>query len=100
MNDTLQLIQAERDRIKAKRGIQDLHPMLYFAVLAEETGEVAKAVNDWNDSKDTLEHIAEELIQVAAVAADFHDLIQRIIVAKANRAQEQEECDPCWEDAE
>lgn len=99
MNETLEKIQAERDRIKAKRGIQDLEPTEYLSILTEEVGEVAKAVNDWNDSKDTLEHIAEELTQVAAVAADFHDLIQRIIVAKAKRAQEQEERDPCWEDA-
>ncbi len=35
--------------------------------MQEESGEVAKAVLDWDIGRDTKAHIAEELIQTAAM---------------------------------
>lgn len=78
-----QLVQEERERIRANHGTQDMHPAFYLAILSEEVGEVAQAVNDWHwEGGGTLEQIAEELIQVAAVAMDFHERIQRMMGEK------------------
>lgn len=38
-----------------------------LAIMQEEAGEVTKAVLDYSDGKDTIEHIREELIQTAAM---------------------------------
>lgn len=46
MSNILELIQKERDRIRAKRGVQDLEPERYLSILVEEVGDVAQAIND------------------------------------------------------
>lgn len=51
MSNILELIQKERDRIRAKRGVQDLEPERYLSILVEEVGEVAQAINEWREKK-------------------------------------------------
>jgi NTP pyrophosphatase (non-canonical NTP hydrolase) len=68
-NAIMQSIERELDRAEA------LHPeypeSMYkrFAIMAEESGEVAKAILDWESYKSpgTWNHIREELIQTAAM---------------------------------
>ena len=38
-----------------------------LAIMQEEAGEVTKAVLDYHNEKDTIEHVKEELIQTAAM---------------------------------
>lgn len=61
-------VRAEREKQIKKWGTQDHGPHQWIAILAEETGEVAKEVaeariGNWDPAK-----YREELIQVAAVA--------------------------------
>jgi NTP pyrophosphatase (non-canonical NTP hydrolase) len=62
-------IDAERDRQDARFGRQIHSWPVWSAVLAEECGEVAQAClqAQWQEPGG-LEHLREELIQVAAVA--------------------------------
>jgi len=62
--NALQGVADERHRQDVKWGITN-HPLdTHFRVLVEEVGEVAKALNE----KDTMQHLYDELIQVAACA--------------------------------
>jgi NTP pyrophosphatase (non-canonical NTP hydrolase) len=65
-------IDAERDRQEATFGSQ-LHPWpTWAAILAEEAGEVAEACLQAHWQEDGgLEHLREELVQVAAVAVQM-----------------------------
>ena len=56
-------VAAERDRQDKKWGVQRHDPQWWLVILAEEVGEVARAIFE-SDTKD----YREELIQVAAVA--------------------------------
>ena len=61
-------VKAEREKQIKKWGTQDHDPHWWIAILAEETGEVAKEVaeariGNWDPAK-----YREELVQVAAVA--------------------------------
>ena len=66
-NTVYKLIQDELERAIA------IHPdypgdiFKQLAIMQEEAGEVAKAVNDYSDGNDSIEHIKEELIQTAAM---------------------------------
>lgn len=65
-------IDAERDRQEAKFGRQ-LHSWpVWAAILSEECGEVAEGCLQahWREP-DGLEHLREELVQVAAVAVQM-----------------------------
>lgn len=65
-------IDAERDRQEAKWGSQ-LHSWpIWAAILGEESGEVAEACLQVHWQYDGgLEHLREELVQVAAVAVQM-----------------------------
>jgi len=70
--DIYQDIDAERDRQEAKFGSQ-MHPWpIWAAILAEEAGEVAEACLQahWRE-EGGLDHLREELVQVAAVAVQM-----------------------------
>ena len=71
MTNILELIQAERDRIRAMRGVQDLEPERYLSILVEEIGEAAQAINDWREKKGYIRDAMEEMVQVCAVAVDM-----------------------------
>lgn len=66
-NTIYKLIQDELDRAIS------IHPdypgdiFKQLAIMQEEAGEVAKAVNDYSNCEDSIEHIKEELIQTAAM---------------------------------
>lgn len=68
------LIEQERARQNEKWGEQNHQPPLWVAILGEEFGEVCEnssTVNpDWSDYK-------KELIQVAAVAVQMIECIER-----------------------
>ena len=69
MSDALALVRAERARQDARYGPaadRGYSPYQWLAVLTEEVGEVAKAINDC----DTV-NLQEELVHVAAVAIAF-----------------------------
>ena len=78
MSNILELIQAERDRIRAKRGVQDLVPERYLSILVEEVGEAAQAINDWREEKGHIKNAMEEMIQVCAVAIDMYERLARL----------------------
>lgn len=63
------LISAERDRQDAKWGFpQENTYCEWSSILAEETGELAKELNELNFGRGEIAHMVEEAIQVAAVA--------------------------------
>jgi NTP pyrophosphatase (non-canonical NTP hydrolase) len=64
-------IRAERARQDANWGDQTHSLFVYMTVLAEECGEVARAVHDLRFAGGTRESVREELIQVAAVAVQI-----------------------------
>lgn len=74
-------VEEERRRQFAARGNQDHNPLKWLAVLAEEFGEVAHALEDGHEGK--VEHaeysrqLEYELIQVAAVAVAWVEAIRR-----------------------
>lgn len=69
-------IDAERDRQEAKFGPQRHDWAVWSAILSEECGEVAEAClrARWGEDND-LDHLREELIQVAAVAVQMIEKI-------------------------
>jgi len=73
LKTALFLIEQERELQDKKWGIQNHAPEYWLGILGEEFGEVCKAVIE----KDTVNHICEELIQVAAVATAFAQCIRK-----------------------
>ncbi len=68
IDQVLKEVRAEREKQIKKVGTQDHDPHWWLAILAEETGEVAKEITEarlgnWDAGK-----YREELVQVAAVA--------------------------------
>ncbi len=67
-------VDAERDRQDEKFGLADPSVLSgdnewkKLAVLGEEYGEIARALLEHSFGADTIEHIEQELVQVAAVA--------------------------------
>lgn len=72
-------IELEKIRQYAMWGEQNHSPVVYFAILAEEFGEVAKEVVElnFNTSKKSLENLRNELIQTAAVAIAMVECLDR-----------------------
>lgn len=60
-------IDSELGRAKKLHPDFPKDPFRQLAIMQEEAGEVAKAVNDCTCGKDTIEHIREELTQTAAM---------------------------------
>jgi NTP pyrophosphatase (non-canonical NTP hydrolase) len=85
----LDLVKTERKRQDAKWGKQNHTPQVWLTILAEEFGEVAKEVCDYNfmpsSTPDHLgfakleiaKRIKEELIQTAAVAVAMIESLER-----------------------
>lgn len=67
----------ERQRQDEEWGIQNHHPVLWHLILAEEFGEVGKALNEWHFRHDSILKTREELVQVAAVAVAMIESIDR-----------------------
>lgn len=67
-----QLVQMERNFQDKKWGIQNHAPYVFYGILGEEHGEVAKAINT-DDIIGTL----NELVQLAAVAQAFGEMLLR-----------------------
>ena len=78
MSNILELMQKERDRIHAKRGVRDLDPERYLSILVEEVGEVAQAINDWRENKGYIRDAIDEMVQVCAVAIDMYERLARL----------------------
>lgn len=82
MTPVLAEVAQERSRQDALWGEQNHDPQDYFAILAEEVGEVAKEVVEWRFSApdrrlDRLVLLRAELVQVAAVAVAMVEAIDR-----------------------
>lgn len=83
--NVLEEVAQERARQDTKWGIQNHEPSDYFAILAEEVGEAAKEVVEFNfssakglrDVHRRLELLREELVQSAAVAVAFIEALDR-----------------------
>lgn len=75
-------VSSERNRQDVMWGTQEHEPSVYFAILAEEVGEVAEEINemvhDPRSSEQRLKNMREELIQVAAVAVAFIERLDRM----------------------
>ena len=72
---------AERHRQDARWGVQNMHDFEHISILTEEVGEAAKAANEANftsgSTRGDFTHLRKELIQVAAVAVDHVQAIDR-----------------------
>lgn len=72
---------AERKRQDEKWGVQNMHDFEHISILTEEVGEAAKAANEANftsgSTRGDFTHLRKELIQVAAVAVDHAQAIDR-----------------------
>ncbi len=68
-------VKAERRKQDAQWGHLVCSPFVYATVLAEECGEVARAVHDIRFAKGSRADLRAELIQVAAVAVQ---IVERI----------------------
>ena len=67
--EIIEKIYAERNRQERLWGVrQSLSAETWLAILAEEFGEVAKAINELPASR---ENLKEELVQVAAVCVQI-----------------------------
>lgn len=76
----LLLIQQERKRQHTPLGVQDLKPTEWLATLTEEVGEAAKSAFTLQQSQHDpvfLEDLREDLVQVAAVAVQWLESIER-----------------------
>ncbi len=65
-DEALELVRAERSRQDRKWGESNHQPLQWIAILAEEQGEVARAIIDGRTPD--YDNYEDELIQVAAVA--------------------------------
>jgi len=70
------LMNVEIERSKELHKFYPLDIFRKLAILHEECGEVAKAVNDYVDRKDTLEHLKEELVQTAAMCKKMYESLE------------------------
>lgn len=78
-------VLAERERQEAKWGVQDHDPIVFSAILSEECGELAQAALNARFSGDGLEALSRsclddvrtEAIQVAAVAVQIVEALDR-----------------------
>lgn len=83
MNDVLHEVEAEREAQDRKWGVQNHWPGRYFNILAEEFGEVAKEVVEYEaaptdrDKQFRLARMRTELIQTAAVAVAMVECLDR-----------------------
>ena len=70
-------IFAERVRQDARWGEQNHTPIWWHAILAEEVGEVAKAILELQFAGKSIAAVRKELVQVAAVAIAAVESIDR-----------------------
>ncbi len=70
-------IAAERDRQDRRWGEQNHGPALFFAILSEEVGEVAKEIAESQARPLEGGNYRAELVQVAAVAAAMIEAYDR-----------------------
>lgn len=70
-------ISLERKRQDEKWGVQNHHPILWNLILAEEMGEVAKALNEWHFRSAPVKDVRDELIQTAAVCVAMLESMER-----------------------
>ena len=86
----LQEVLAERIRQDGLWGEQNWHDFEGISILTEEVGEAAKAANEANfksgKTPGDYSHLREELIQVAAVAINHVEIIDRRTAAKDEAA--------------
>ncbi|MGW2725546.1 hypothetical protein [Streptomyces sp. NPDC001492] len=84
----LDAVVAERQRQDEKWGVQNMHDFEHISILTEEVGEAAKAANEANftsgSTRGDFTHLRKELIQVAAVAVDHVQAIDRRPGAEAS----------------
>lgn len=77
----IEWVKEERRRQTKARGEQNHSPYKWFAILAEEFGEVAKVLEHRHEEKivqeEYLRELEYELIQVAAVAVAFVEAVRR-----------------------
>ena len=63
---TIEILK-ELERAETIHPFYPIDPFKQLAIMQEEAGEVTKAILDWQDGKDTVKHVREELIQTAAM---------------------------------
>ena len=68
------LVRMEAARQIGKWGIQDCHPFEWLAYLAEEFGEVSKAVNEAVYREGAASEVVTECIQVATLALKMAEM--------------------------
>lgn len=81
-NDVLELIRIERAKQDIKWGEQNHTDLYWLAIVAEEFGELSKAIvemyaDNAHREKDWTEEIILEAIQTAAVCVVWVETIQR-----------------------
>ena len=74
--DIYELIEKELIRAKEIHPNYPLDRFVQFAIMQEEAGKVAKAVNDFHFGKGSLEDVKTELIQTAAMCVRMLETIK------------------------
>ena len=70
-------ISIERDTQDEKWGDQNHNNYRWLAILSEEIGELAKEINEDDETSASLARIQEELCQVATVAVAWMECLMR-----------------------
>jgi NTP pyrophosphatase (non-canonical NTP hydrolase) len=70
-------IMRERARQDSKWGVQNHSVMEWHLILAEEFGEVGKALNEYHFRKAPLKDVRDEVIQTAAVCIAMLESMDR-----------------------
>lgn len=84
-------IRAERARQDAKWGVQDHPPSYWFIILAEEIGEIAKAIYENDPEEYEMELIQSASVIVAALEGFYRkgaagaDLLDRLVAEPQGR---------------
>ena len=97
-NDALAAVVAERHRQDEKWGEQNHDPAVWLAILTEEVGELAEAVLYDYSGGDERNHthsesMRAEAVQVAAVAVQFVEYLDRRVIPPAPSSRSE-----CYDD--
>jgi len=76
------LVFRENHRQLEKWGVQDHLPAEWLMFTAEELGELAQAIGEWNYRCGSVEDVIEEAIQTATLSLKIAEMFQNLLVNK------------------
>ena len=76
------LLEAENIRQLNKWGVQNHLPSEWLMFTAEELGELANAISEWNYRGGLVENVVKEAIQVATLSLKIAEMFNNLLVKK------------------